>query len=81
MVPSHVVQGKCEASNTSIQHALSIKHQISYPKGREVGQNEINGLLSFAHIPLNSIKSNHACLPTFFPSLKWALMKSNTTKL
>ena len=62
MVPSHVLQGKCEASNTSIQHALSIKHQISYPQEREAGRNEINGLLSFAHIPLNSIKPNHARL-------------------
>ena len=62
MVPSHALQGKGKASNTSIQHALLITHQISYPKGREVGQNEINGLLSFAHIPLNSIELNHARL-------------------
>ena len=37
------------------------------PKGREEGQNEINGLLSFAHIPLNSIKPNHARLIHILP--------------
>ena len=62
MVPNHALQGKGEASNTSMQHALSVKHQISYQKRREADQNEINGLLSFAHIPLNSIKPNHARL-------------------
>ena len=67
MVPNHAVQGKGEASNTSIQHALSIKHQISYPKGMEAGRNEINDLLSFAHIPLNSIKPNHARLIHILP--------------
>ena len=67
MVPSHALQGKGEASNTSIQHALSIKHQISYLKEREAGRNEINGLLSFAHIPLNSIKPNHARLTHILP--------------
>ena len=67
MVPSHALQGKCEASDTHIQHALSIKHQIPYPQGREVGQNEINGLLSFAHIPLNSIKPNHTRLTHNLP--------------
>ena len=67
MVPSHALQGKGEASNTSIQHALSIKHQISYPKGREAGRNEINDLLSFAHIPPNSIKPNHARLTHIIP--------------
>ena len=67
MVPSHALQGKDEASNTSMQHALLIKYQISYPKGREAGRNEINDLLSFAHIPLNSIKSNHARLTHILP--------------
>ena len=67
MVPSHALQGKSEVSNTSIQHALLIKHQISYPKGREASRNEINGLLSFAHIPLNSIKPNHVCLTHILP--------------
>ena len=67
MVLSHVLQGKCEASNTSIQHALSIKHQISYLKEREAGQIEINGLLSFAHILLNYIKPNHARLIHILP--------------
>ena len=62
MVPSYTLQGKGEASNTSIQHALSIKNQISYLKVREAGRKEINGLLSFAHIPLNSIKPYHARL-------------------
>ena len=62
MVPNHALQGKGEASNTSIQHALSIKHQISYLKGREAGRNEINGLISLVHIALNSIKPNHARL-------------------
>ena len=67
MVPSHVLQGKCEASNTSIQHALLIKHQISYPQRREAGRNEINGLLAFAHILLNSIKPNYARLTHIIP--------------
>ena len=67
MVPSHALLGKGEASNTSIQHALLIKHQISYPKEREAGRNEINGLLSFAYIPLNSIKPNHARLTHIHP--------------